>query len=64
MSEDDGLLGKLVMSVIVLAFSPFIEIVTGAAPIGAATALFSLTAIWGVDTGVEPEDVEAEGENK
>jgi len=64
MSDDDGLFGKLVMSAIVLAFSPFIEIVTGAAPVGAATALFSLAAIWGVDTGVEPEDVEPETENK
>jgi|GEM_PF-2655441 len=51
MSEDSdrGFFGKLVLTGLVLIFSPFVELVTGAAPIGTTGAIVALSTIWGFD---------------
>jgi hypothetical protein len=55
--SDMSLTEKLALTVIVLIFSPFVEIVTGAAPIGTALAIGTLWNIWGGDGGPVPEEV-------
>ena len=56
--EGNSLFGRLILTVIVLVLSPFVEIVTLAAPIGTVGAVVALAAIWGLDlegTGLESE---------
>jgi hypothetical protein len=57
--SERSLTEKLALTVIVLVFSPFVEVVTGAAPIGAAVAVTSLWTIW--DVGEEPAPTALEG---
>jgi len=51
--EDSGLLGKLIMTAIVLAASTLTEIGTGPAPIGTVGAIIGLAAIWGFEDEAE-----------
>jgi hypothetical protein len=51
--EGTGVLGKLVMSGIVLAASTLTEIGTGPAPLGALGALVGLAVIWGFEDEAE-----------
>lgn len=55
-SGDSGFFGKLIMTAIVLALTPFTELVTGAAPIGSLGALTALAVIWGFED--EAEDLQ------
>jgi hypothetical protein len=55
-SGSAGFFGKLVMTAIVLALTPFTELVTGAAPIGSLGALTALAVIWGFED--EAEDLQ------
>lgn len=41
--------GKVFLSAVVLALSPFVELVTGAAPFGALGATAALFTIWGME---------------
>jgi hypothetical protein len=57
--SEKSLTEKLALTVIVLIFSPFVEVVTGAAPIGAVVAVTSLWTIWGGDSEPDLEPTEA-----
>lgn len=51
MSNDDeeGVVGKVFLTALVLVVSPFVELVTAAAPIGTLGAVVAIAAIWGLD---------------
>lgn len=51
--DEAGLLGKLVLTGVVLFIAPFTELGTGPAPIGTLGALVSLALIWGFDDEAE-----------
>jgi len=51
--EDSGLLGKLIMSAVLLLGSSLTEFGTGPAPVGAVTAIIGLAVIWGFDDEAE-----------
>ena len=57
--SERSLTEKVILTAIVLIFSPFVEVVTGAAPIGAAVAVTSLWTIGNVGEEPAPTALEA-----
>jgi hypothetical protein len=51
--DESGILGKLIMSAVLLLGSSLTEFGTGPAPVGAVTAIIGLAVIWGFDDEAE-----------